>query len=107
MDMGIKPIYKLTTEDGHTIRTTGNHPYLKKLSRTKKSAFADLVNLTGSLIDWIDTLVVKIHQIMVFVKWVWTRRELNPVDLGYQSNLANLPSPHHDYSIKNSKWTKV
>jgi hypothetical protein len=36
MDMGVKPIYKLETEDGKTIRTTGNHPYLKGLS--KKSA---------------------------------------------------------------------
>ncbi|PIS16397.1 MAG: hypothetical protein COT61_04145, partial [Candidatus Portnoybacteria bacterium CG09_land_8_20_14_0_10_44_13] len=30
LDMGVKPIYKLTTEDGRTIRTTGNHPYLTK-----------------------------------------------------------------------------
>ena len=28
MDMGVKPIYKLTTESGKSIRTTGNHPYL-------------------------------------------------------------------------------
>ncbi|MBU4270238.1 hypothetical protein KKE07_05200, partial [Candidatus Dependentiae bacterium] len=27
LDMGVKPIYKLTTESGKTIRTTGNHPY--------------------------------------------------------------------------------
>jgi len=30
LNMGIKPVYKLTTEDGKTIRTTGNHPYLVK-----------------------------------------------------------------------------
>ena len=28
--MGIKPIYKLTTASGKTIRTTGNHPYFVK-----------------------------------------------------------------------------
>ena len=28
--MGVKPIYKLETEDGKKIRTTGNHPYLTK-----------------------------------------------------------------------------
>jgi len=28
MDMGVKPIYKLTTESGKSIRTTENHPYL-------------------------------------------------------------------------------
>ncbi|MBU4430598.1 site-specific integrase, partial [Patescibacteria group bacterium] len=30
LDMGVKPVYKLTTQDGKTIRTTGNHPYLAK-----------------------------------------------------------------------------
>lgn len=30
MDMGVKPVFKLTTADGRTIRTTGNHPYLVK-----------------------------------------------------------------------------
>ncbi|MEK7067979.1 MAG: hypothetical protein AAB956_03205, partial [Patescibacteria group bacterium] len=30
LDMGVKPIYKITTEDGRTIRTTENHPYLAK-----------------------------------------------------------------------------
>ena len=28
MDMGIRPVFKLTTKSGKTIRTTGNHPYL-------------------------------------------------------------------------------
>ncbi|NCP17513.1 hypothetical protein GW853_03125, partial [Candidatus Kuenenbacteria bacterium] len=28
LDMGVQPVYRLTTEDGRTIRTTGNHPYL-------------------------------------------------------------------------------
>ncbi|MBU4343570.1 MAG: hypothetical protein KKG21_06135, partial [Candidatus Omnitrophica bacterium] len=30
LDMGVKPVFKLTTEDGRSIRTTGNHPYLTK-----------------------------------------------------------------------------
>ncbi|MBI2591269.1 MAG: tail fiber domain-containing protein [Candidatus Brennerbacteria bacterium] len=36
LDMGVKPIYKLITEDGKNIRTTGNHPYLA--IKNKKSA---------------------------------------------------------------------
>jgi len=32
LDMGVQPVYKLTTEDGRTIRTTGNHPYLVRSS---------------------------------------------------------------------------
>ncbi len=30
MDMGVKPIFKLTTREGKSIKTTGNHPYLVK-----------------------------------------------------------------------------
>jgi len=30
MDMGVKPIWKITTASGKQIRTTGNHPYLTK-----------------------------------------------------------------------------
>ena len=30
LDMGIKPVFKLTTESGRFIKTTGNHPYLTK-----------------------------------------------------------------------------
>ena len=26
--MGVKPVFRLTTASGKTIRTTGNHPYL-------------------------------------------------------------------------------
>ncbi|MBU1089129.1 site-specific integrase, partial [Patescibacteria group bacterium] len=32
LDMGVKPIYQLTTQDGKSIKTTGNHPYLVKNS---------------------------------------------------------------------------
>jgi hypothetical protein len=34
--MGVKPIFKLTTEDGRTIRTTANHPYLVKQNLTEE-----------------------------------------------------------------------
>jgi hypothetical protein len=34
LDMGIKPIYKIETEDGKKIRTTGNHPYLVRLKKS-------------------------------------------------------------------------
>ncbi|MEK7506572.1 MAG: NYN domain-containing protein, partial [Patescibacteria group bacterium] len=33
MDMGVKPIFKLTTASGRTIRTTGNHPYLVRMEK--------------------------------------------------------------------------
>ena len=33
LDMGVRPVYRLTTESGKTIRTTGNHPYLAKTNQ--------------------------------------------------------------------------
>ncbi|MBU4257729.1 hypothetical protein KKC04_04960 [Patescibacteria group bacterium] len=30
LDMGVKPVFRLTTASGRTIRTTGNHPYLTR-----------------------------------------------------------------------------
>ncbi|MFH1890454.1 MAG: hypothetical protein ABIJ91_02730, partial [Candidatus Kuenenbacteria bacterium] len=38
LDMGVKPIYKLTTESGKQIRTTGNHPYLARLPSPEDEA---------------------------------------------------------------------
>jgi len=37
LDMGVRPIYRITTEDGRTIKTTGNHPYLVKGSSSVPS----------------------------------------------------------------------
>ncbi len=36
LDMGKKPIYEIETEDGRTIRTTGNHPYLVRYSSLRE-----------------------------------------------------------------------
>ncbi|MBU1320713.1 MAG: hypothetical protein KKH67_16175, partial [candidate division Zixibacteria bacterium] len=47
MDMGVKTIYEMETEDGKKIRTTGNHPYLVKQTNQKtlleKEEFLDAV----------------------------------------------------------------
>jgi len=74
--------------------------YEKRHQKTAQRAV--LVNLADSLKDWIDTLGHNIPKWGRFVKswlakWAWTCRELNPVDLGYQSNLANLPGPRQYY----------
>jgi len=39
LDMGIKPVFRLTTENGKEIRTTGNHPYLVKGNRKLSAGF--------------------------------------------------------------------
>ncbi|MBI4093035.1 MAG: NYN domain-containing protein, partial [Candidatus Kerfeldbacteria bacterium] len=51
MDMGTKPIYKLTTATGKTIRTTGNHPYLvlDKAPASRIAAFIDAANFEIAL----------------------------------------------------------
>src|SRR3989338_6806799 len=35
LDMGVKPVFKLTTASGRYIKTTGNHPYIVKLESWK------------------------------------------------------------------------
>jgi hypothetical protein len=69
------------------------------VNHQKTTLASGLVHLTDLLIGWPDTLVARITQINKIVKQplkgAWTCRELNPVDLGYQANLASLPSPRH------------
>ena len=36
LDMGVKPVYKLTTASGRSIKTTANHPYLVNLRQTQE-----------------------------------------------------------------------
>jgi len=73
----------------------------------KTTLTSGLVNLTDLLIDWPDNLIGNISQGNDFVNsgflWAWTCRELNPVDLGYQTSLASLPSPRH---IQYNKFPK-
>src|SRR3989344_1538028 len=42
MDMGVKQIFELKTEDGKTIRTTGNHPYLA-IAQTKNPTNSEVL----------------------------------------------------------------
>jgi len=66
MDMGVKPIYKLTVASGKNIRTTGNHPYYVRKEKTRiekwlknwkgeneegQDEFHLALNLSGSLMD--------------------------------------------------------
>ena len=36
LDMGVKPVFKLTTASGRSIKTTANHPYLVNLRQTQE-----------------------------------------------------------------------
>ncbi|MEW6610867.1 MAG: hypothetical protein AB1352_04575, partial [Patescibacteria group bacterium] len=49
LDMGVKPVFRLTTASGKTIRTTGNHPYLA----IKKSAQGLELNEIGVPNDYL------------------------------------------------------
>ncbi|MBI3384960.1 hypothetical protein HY030_02075 [Candidatus Gottesmanbacteria bacterium] len=60
LDMGIKPVYKLTTEDGRSIKTTDNHPYLtldgwKKVKDIKRGEEIAVSGLTSKTQDQIKT----------------------------------------------------
>ncbi|MFH1408150.1 MAG: NYN domain-containing protein, partial [Patescibacteria group bacterium] len=47
LDMGVKPVFKLTTESGKEIRTTGNHPYLVKSSAELLARFLGTFDQSG------------------------------------------------------------
>jgi len=68
-----------------------------KNKRQKTPQSGALVHLTGKLNSWIDNLENNISsnksRVNSQILRAWTCRELNPVGLGYQSSLANLPSP--------------
>ena len=50
LDMGVKPIFTIVTETGKTIRTTGNHPYLARLSfRDSNLGLTDENQLAGEI----------------------------------------------------------
>ncbi|OGX06207.1 MAG: hypothetical protein A3G87_02395 [Omnitrophica bacterium RIFCSPLOWO2_12_FULL_50_11] len=48
LDMGIKPVYKLTTASGRSIRTTANHPYLVKVEggRGKRNGMTEWMKVS-------------------------------------------------------------
>ncbi|MFH1280019.1 MAG: hypothetical protein ABII08_00220, partial [Candidatus Beckwithbacteria bacterium] len=63
LNMGVQPVYKLTTEDGKTITTTGNHPYLVK---TTSEEFEDSTSevkytqwFTTSEVEWTKVIYLK------------------------------------------------
>jgi hypothetical protein len=40
LDMGVKPVYKLTTASGRSIKTTANHPYLVQITPLRNTNIA-------------------------------------------------------------------
>jgi intein/homing endonuclease len=67
LDMGVKPVFKLTTKDGKVIKTTGNHPYLAikqtpeginqeayKAATAKGAKIEIQRNLEGAKVIWQD-----------------------------------------------------
>jgi len=79
-DMGEQPVYKLTTESGKTIRTTGTHPYLTPWG-------------------WVRVAELRVGNAIAAPKeealTAMTRIGVGtPLDLGYQ-NLASQPIENH------------
>ncbi len=56
LDMGVKPVFELTTEDGKKIRTTGNHPYLIQDASGKPIEHTSPINGAG----WIKVINLQV-----------------------------------------------
>ena len=50
LDMGIKPVYKLTTAGGRSIRTTANHPYLVRIRHSEAPCSLAPKNLKNEIL---------------------------------------------------------
>ncbi|MBT4358903.1 MAG: M48 family metalloprotease [Candidatus Pacebacteria bacterium] len=107
MDMGVKQVYELVTEDGRKIKTTANHPYLVRT--TKKSAEADLVHLTDLSTSWIDTLRINISQKSGLSNYRGVDPSgVEPDKLGVSTQLGKPAGPIPITNISyGGEWTKV
>ena len=103
LNMGVKPVYKLTTKDGKTIRTTGNHPYLVKTSlpsQTEQDQIADDRNNNQSDNNQIN---VSLHNSSpsFLVNIIENNPDQTTDDSGQQISVGNIPFNHHLTSLAN------
>ena len=120
LDMGVKPIYQLETEDGKKIRTTGNHPYFaikqENAPENQKSAMnAD--SLAGSSLVQIPDLSIcnNCSEVNEYVKSYNIRNVevggIEPPDPRLTSRDPHQATPTLERSyqeeMKNANWTKV
>ena len=95
LDKGVQTVFKLTTESGRTIRTTGNHPYLVKNFFSSPKASQSLPTTNGdknSLLDHLSSVAESSFN-MVFGE----RRKI-PQDLlnGFSSGQHSQNLPDHN-----------
>ncbi|MEK7566714.1 MAG: Hint domain-containing protein, partial [Patescibacteria group bacterium] len=114
LDMGVRPVFRLTTANGKTIRTTGNHPYLIN----KKSAFpADsLEPQNGSINSVLTANNMLTSQVVLssasgdnFLSRGFAGDRTPKTLLSRQSLNHSEPTAISFYQekLKQAKWTKV
>jgi len=91
LDMGVKPIYKITTQDGRTIRTTANHPYLTKQGWQKVANLDQGVEIAVSK----EKLFVSIGQNS------WQGQQNNSQANDSQKKIENH---HNNFDLNFNKW---
>ncbi|MEK7170648.1 MAG: hypothetical protein AAB767_05155, partial [Patescibacteria group bacterium] len=80
--MGHKPIFKLTTASGKTIRTTGNHPYLVR-QKTQQTLFRFEVDQSGRIEELRHDTVIGIanaEQSFTIIISAKLKRRLNEIE---------------------------
>ncbi|MBU2544034.1 ATP-binding protein, partial [Patescibacteria group bacterium] len=102
-DMGIQPVFKLTTENGKTIKTTENHPYLVQQNLLEERKIKQDSNNKKQRTNESD-FTVKTHSIF------WLFAENNQQQKTYQQkgkddhridiNLENINFLFHDNLLK-------
>ncbi len=111
LDMGTKPIFKITTEDGRTIRTTGNHPYLAKENNKNSAETTESLASTNQVRN--PELPLQYNNTIRNEKSVKSPQgrgpEGNRTPGLWSGNSKPAPSQAHDENIipQNAQWTKV
>ena len=134
LDMGVKPVFKLVTDSGKEIKTTGNHPYLaikseilNPKSETPKQSLRDATGQANSKFEIPNLKQINPHHLtedyeFSNAKIVWENKKAdsqNPalVAFGKHSDFWS-PEGHFHYSnpnnlvksfdvenLKRSQWT--
>ena len=117
LGMGVKPIYKIETEDGKTIRTTGNHPYLARQNK-KSTNVADFSGVSNVVQNSGSSTYYQYSKSKNLVKslTVDNQKALEVEGVEPSDSWLTSPSPHHvtpraallyQEELEQAKWTKV
>ena len=100
-------MYELTTEDGRSIKTTANHPYLVKNQKIPQSGTWDSANDSFSFELTPNNIVSQNPDLSNKNKGAWIAGESNPSESGVNPKLEPLATHANTNITQDINWVKV